>query len=714
MDVAAPAPARPDSLAARLANVHVGLRADLEVTRTMFRGQAAYIVRDPITFQSQQLSPADYESLVSLDGGKTLRAVFLALVERGRATADDEEAFYEFILHLHRLGFLRLPIADDRQVYRRFQAKKVARRKQILASLMFLRVPLINPDRFLDRTVRYVRPLFSWPVFIVWVIFVASAGVTFLQHSGELAQPLEGVLAARNLPLIWLTLVVLKVFHEFGHAYACKVFGGHVPEMGAYLIMMTPCAYVDATASWGFARKRDRIIVSLAGMYVEIAIAAAAVFVWSNTEASLVRSLAYNVIFLAGTITVLFNINPLMRYDGYYVLSDLVEVPNLRARAAAASASLAKRWFLGVPHRSEGGSRLFRAFLTGFGIAGAMYRVTLVLGIAAVIATKVLVLGLSLAGVYVATSVIQLVRKSLQYMWSSHETARIRWRAAIVTALLVIGLPVGAALIPIPATVRAAGVIVAEQEVMLFAPDGGFVEATPAKVGDSVHAGQALVQLGSELRNVAVEEATARVRAAEIRQDALRTTDVGAALAEGDRVRVAEEFRRHAEERRAALTIAAPGDGQLAHVLSEREIGRFVREGEPVALVVSGDWQVRALLTEEQMAAAKPRPGQAVEFRAQAEPGRLLRGVVSNVAPSGHRQIRFPQLTNGGGGSVVVDPATQEATQAYFEVVLSLPPDGDRLRHGMTGDIRLPAGAEPLATRGIRRLQRFIDKLLAS
>lgn len=714
MDVAAPALPRPDSLADRLASVHVGLRADLEVTRSLFRGQAAYIVRDPITFQSQQLSAADYETLVCLDGGKTLATVFRSLVERGRAAPGDEDAFYEFILHLHRLGFLRLPIADDRQVYRRFQAKQAAKRRQTLASLMFLRVPLINPDRFLDRTVRYARPLYSWPAFIAWLVLVASAGVTFLQHRGELAQPLEGVLAARNLPLIWLTLVVLKVFHEFGHAYACKVFGGHVPEMGAYLIMMTPCAYVDATASWGFSRKRNRIIVSLAGMYVEIAIAAVAVFVWSNTETSMVRSLAYNVIFLAGMITVLFNINPLMRYDGYYILSDLVEVPNLRARAAASALSVAKHWFLGMPHRPQSGSRWFRFFLTGFGIAGGMYRVTLILGIAAVIATKVLVLGLSLAGVYIATSLIPLVRKSLQCMWSSEASARIRWRAAIVTVLLGLGLPLGAAFIPIPATVRAAGVIVAEQEVPLFAPDGGFVEATPAKAGDAVHAGEELVRLWSELRNVAVEEGAARVRAAEIRQDALRTTDIGAALAEGERVRVAEELHRHAEERRASLTITAPTDGQLVHVLSERDVGRFVVEGEPVALVALGAWQVRALLTEEQMAATKPAPGQTVEFRAEVEPGRLFRGVVISVAPSGRRLIHYPQLTNGGGGSVVVDPVTQEATQAYFEVVVALPPGGDVLRHGMTGEIRLSAGAEPLATRGIRRVQRFIDKLLAS
>ena len=134
---------------------------------------------------------------------------------------------------------------------------------------LFLRVPLWNPDAFLDRTVGLAKSLFSRPAFLFWALLLLSAGVILIRRWGELTEPLQGLLAAGNLPLMWITLVVLKVFHEFGHAYACKHYGGQVPEMGAYLIVFTPCAYMDATASWGFTSKRERLMEKILDHLVE-------------------------------------------------------------------------------------------------------------------------------------------------------------------------------------------------------------------------------------------------------------------------------------------------------------------------------------------------------------------------------------------------------------------------------------------------------------
>lgn len=382
------------SLAERLGPVQVGLRQDLDVTRHVFRGEPAYVLRDPMTFQSHRVSPEDYRLLVRLDSNRPLQDVFADLVAENVIKPEDEESFYQFIVSLHRLSFLNLPISDEKLLYRRFLAKRRARSREKLMAFLFYRVPLWNPDAFLEQTIGWVRPLFTKWAFLIWLTVMAAAGAVGWLNRAELAEPIHGLLAAQNLIIIWVTLIALKVIHEFGHAYACKHYGGYVPEMGAYIILFTPCAYVDATACWGFSRRRDRLIVCLAGMYVEVFIAALAVFVWAATGPSLVNAVAYNVIFLAGVTTVLFNVNPLMRYDGYYVLSELTEIPNLRQRSSRYLIDTMKRVFVGVKTGERPASRRLRATLLTFGIAAGIYKTMLLVVISALVASKLFFVGI--------------------------------------------------------------------------------------------------------------------------------------------------------------------------------------------------------------------------------------------------------------------------------------------------------------------------------
>ncbi|MCH7701788.1 MAG: hypothetical protein IID37_08875, partial [Planctomycetes bacterium] len=474
MSVATAGP-QPPSPAQALRSVHVGLRGDLEVTRHVFRGQPAYVVRDPMTFQSQRLSPADYDVFVRIDSSQPLGAIFDSLVEQGKVEPTDEDGFYEFVMTLHRLAFLRLPLSDDKILYRRYAARVRARRREKIQGFLFLRVPVWNPDEFLNRTIRFARPLFSWAALAVWLCLLIVAGLVAASQWEALRRPAVGLLTVGNLPVMFGTLVLLKVLHEFGHAFACKRFGGHVPEMGVYLIIFTPCAYVDATACWGFTSKRQRLAVSLAGMYVESIIAAVALLIWASSDPSLLRDVAYNVVFLAGVVTVLFNINPLMRFDGYYILSDLLEIPNLRARASQYVVQELKRHLLGVTADSRPSGRRMRAILISYGVAASIYRVCLTLAIAGLLASKMLILGGILAVLYVGSTVVSLVRRVCVYLWFAKETSAIRRRAVALSILLLVLLPAGLALVPIPAHVRAEGVITSEHATYVRAQSAGFL-----------------------------------------------------------------------------------------------------------------------------------------------------------------------------------------------------------------------------------------------
>jgi len=713
---AAVASASTPRLADRLRPLRVGVRRDLEVTRHLFRGEPAYLVRDPMTMQSHRLDRADYEVFIAIQPDRALGEILADLAQQGVVDRHQEEAFYEFIMRLHQLGFLNLPIVDDALLYRRHVARRQARQREKFLGFLFLRVPLLNPDAFLERTLRFARPVFTWWFFGLWLGLMAAAAFVAAARWDTLVEPLHGLRIVRQLPSLWLTLVALKVLHEFGHAFACKRFGGYVPEMGVYLILFTPSAYVDATAAWSFTRKRHRLIVCLAGVYVESIAAALALFVWASSPPGAVRDAAYGVVFLAGVATVLFNINPLMRYDGYYLLSDLLEIPNLRQRSRQYLIDLLKRFTLGVRNPAAPASLRLRAVLLGYGTASTAYRLTVLLAIAAVVASRMYTAGLILAACFLGSLFVKLLKGLLEYLWHARETQPVRRRAIALSALAIIGVPALIFLVPIPTTVRAAGVLGAEREQVIHARVDGFIEAIPVRAGDRVEPGDTLVAMRNETCAEQVAQASARLEASEIRRRALEAVDPLKAREEGHQVRLHEGDLRRWEQEQAALTVRAGIAGTVASGPPPGDVGRFVPRGQPLALVTAGGWRVSAVLTQEQVSDARPEVGESVVVRAAADASRTWNGTIARITPGGTHRIAEAALTRAGGGDINVHPMTGQAAQPYFEVTIDLPapPAGGRdLRPGMTCRILFAAEPTPVGRTLARRVLRFIDSLSA-
>lgn len=700
-------------LSERLGRVCVGVRRDLEISRHVFRGQPCYIVRDPVTFQSHRLEPDDYHVMMSIDPARPLGEIFGELVEHGYYESDQHETFYAFVLSLHRFGFLRLPISDEKSLYKRHQARVAARARQRIVGFLFLQVPLVNPNAFLERTLPYVRWLYSRAFFAVWLAIVAAAGYVAALNRAALAAPLNGLLATENLPVLWTTLIVLKVLHEFGHAYACKHFGGHVPEMGAYIIMFTPCAYVDATAAWGFPRRLHRLAVSLAGMYVELLIAAVAVFVWAATPPSLINSIAYNVIFLASSVTILFNANPLMRYDGYYILSDLLEVPNLRQRASSYLAAVCKHRLFGVEIPDPPDSWRLRTALIAFGVGAVVYRLMIMLAIVAVIAHKLPFVGYGLGIAYVGFMLYGMVSRLAHYLWFSPETARCRGRAIALSIAVFAGVPIAALALPIPSQVTAGGVVVAQHETTVRAESPGCVEAIAFRPGQRVAAGATLVTLANPGLDEQVAREDAELQAAEIRRAAYEATDAAAARVEAERAAASRAALERAIGRRDTLRIAATCAGRIVSGLRDEDVGRYLVAGEAVATIAAGGWEVRAVLPAEDVALAKPKVGDPAVFVARSAADDRVKGRVRLVQPLASRAVALKALTHVAGGEIPVEERTGTAMQPYVEVLIAFDgPPPDRIAHGQTGAVRLAAPAEPAAAKLYRMLMRFTNRML--
>jgi putative peptide zinc metalloprotease protein len=700
------------SLADRLRNVQVGTRQELEPSRHVFRGLPSYVVLDPVTFQAHQFSIQDYQVFVRLDRQRPLGEVFETLVDEGVLARERENDFYHFIVHLNQLGLLNLPVSNAKTLYARFEKRQAARRRNRILGCLFLRVPLCHPDAFLKKTVRAVAPLFTRGAFVLWLIALVLGVTVVVTRWEEFRDPLGTMLAMKNLPILWILLVTLKVGHELGHAYACKHFGGNVPEMGAYFILFTPCAYVDASAAWGFTNRVHRVVVSLAGMYFESIAALIALAVWCMTGPTAIHSAAHYVIILSTVVTIGFNINPLMRYDGYYIFSDLVNVPNLRQLASAQTIATLKRRLFGIRTRPVTESRKGQLGLFVFGVASALYKFSVLLGICAIIAMKIPAIGLGIGVSYIGTTFWKLGVTLVRYVGWSEEVAPVRFRAVLAASLLLAACPLCLLVLPTPGSVQSVGIVGRGNDRIVRSTGTGFLQEPRVQVGDRVELGTVLC----DLSNIDITSAI-RGKQAEIGRlhgqllEEARSDRCAAVMTER-RLDQAQQERRQLAALEAALTVQSPVTGRITQAEGLEDVGRLVRKGERLAQVSAGPWILNAVATEGALSTSVPQAGDRVEIRLVGHAGPVFHGTVTNLAKAGSRKIDDASLTHLGGGSIAVSEMTMEAKQAFFRITIAIDdPDESVLRHGMTAMATFPGRRTSLGIHLYRRLLQFLNHL---
>lgn len=703
-------------LAQRLSGAVVSLRADLDFSRHVFADGPAYVVRDPINFKTHRFSAADYRILLELTSERPLRDIFESLAAaRVIDRAADEEPFYEFILSLHRLGLLSLPVNDGASLYDRYQRRRAAEARSRWLSILSFRVPICDPSAFLRATAHVVRPLFSLWAVIAWALLMLAAGCVAAARWDELAAPVLSIFQFENLALLWIILVVLKVLHELGHAYACRILGGHVPEMGAMFVIFTPCAYVDASDSWRFPSRKHRIAVILAGMYVESIIGALAMFVWASTSPSLINTIAYQVIILSTVVTLGFNLNPLMRFDGYYLFSDLLNIPNLRQRAEDCLLDWFNRVALGLPMPTLAEGRARAAFLPIFGAASIIYRTMLTLGIAGIVAHKLGIPGLILGVAFAGAALARGSFRALRYLWASPRTAPVRVRAALAGLALAAGALIALAAAPVSLPLTAAGVLDRERVFTARAPFPARIAEVNAAAGDSITAGAPLIRLenpdvqfqpaiaASELRVIEI----GLVRELSPRAGRAPTTP---AIDEPAR-RAAVQRLADAQRRAESLVIAAPHDGVVTEDSLARP-GACVQPGAPLATVVSGGWVARFLVPSEDLQQLRITVGDRATCRAVADPSLSLDGIIQKIAPAASRRIDLFELTDQAGGEIPLVPGTRDAARSYVEITLALDHQPHlALSRSATLKLSLPGTPRTLAAHAARFARRFISDL---
>jgi putative peptide zinc metalloprotease protein len=697
----------------RVADIKPRLRSHARVHRQHFRGELWYVLQDPASGRFHRFTPAAYLVIGLMNGTRTVRRIWETACNRLGDDALTQDEMIRLLAQLHQADVLHADVPPDIEEMAE-RADKIRRRKLAMSLLnpLAVRIPLLDPDRFLTATLPVVRPLFSWLGAILILGFLLAGVTLAAMHWAELTDNIfDRVLVWESLLLLIVTYPVVKALHELGHAYAVKHWGGEVHELGVMFLVFLPVPYVDASSSAAFQEKWRRVVVGAAGIIVELVLATGALLVWLNAQEGLLRAFTYNVMLIGGVSTVLFNGNPLLRFDGYYILADLLEIPNLADRAKRFINYLIIRHVFGVREATSPATTPGEPFwFIAYGIASFCYRLFIVGAIVLVVATKFFVIGVVLA---IWSCVIMIgvpTAKAVWFLFTSPILARQRRRALGISGGLVAALALFTLLVPIPYRTVAEGVVWTPGEAGVFARTDGTVVALLSQPNSIVSRGAPLIELEDPLLAAKVRVLEAAVRELELRRIAVAGSDPLQKQLFEDQLERTKADLDLQRRRQADLIVRSPGDGRFVLRRPNELMGKFAHRGEILAFVAAFDNPVvRLVVAEDALDLVRMRPV-SVEIRLTDQIETVHPAFIQREIPNVSEQLPSLALGTPGGGEILVDPRDPKNPKALTRLLhleLGFKPSFSVAEMGGRVYARFDHGNEPLGVRLYREVRQL-------
>lgn len=697
----------------RVAALRPRLRSQARLYRHCYRGEVWYLLQDPATGRVHRFAPTARLVIAAMDGQRSVEALWHLACRHLGEEAPTQDDMVQLLGQMHGADLLQTDVTPDTaEVFQRSERERKASVRRHWSNPMAVRLPLWDPNLFLERLGALARPVWGRWGALAWFAVVLPALLLLPPHWGELTQNFsDRVLAVDNLLLLWLIFPLIKLLHELGHAFATKAGGGEVHDLGLMFLVLVPVPYVDVSAATVFKSKYHRALVGAAGMLVELFIAALAFYFWLLVEPGMVRAALFNVMLVAGVSTVLFNGNPLLRFDAYYILADLIEIPNLAQRSQRYWAYLAERYLFKLDDaQAPTGSPTAMAWLLVYGLVSSIYRVLVSIGIALFVAGKFFIVGVILALWALASMVLLPLFKALRYLAYSHRLERRRLRAMTVVGCLVSAVLLFMLVVPVPYRSQSEGVVWLPEEAMVRASGSGFFEELLVEPGTRVRLGTPLLRLDDP--TLKAEHALAEARVRELEATYLVEFVASPARAEIVRERLQGEQATlvRLRERLADLTVRAGSDGVFALPQAADLPGRYFRKGELLGYVAERVLsRARVVVTQAEVDLVR-RATAKVELRLAQHLDQVLTGQIVREVPAGEARLPSAALAVAGGGAFAIDPQDSQGTRTFerlFQFDIDLPLDWRQELFGQRVHVRFDHYWEPLAVQWYRSLRRL-------
>ncbi len=710
------APSLPMGQAAE--HLKVKLRPDLIVQPQFYEGMTHYVIKDPIALKYFRFKIEEYFLLQQFDGKQTLQEVKRVFERKYRPQTITVDDLLRFASQLHEAGIALIDSPDQGQALVRRRKKNQWKKVwQFFANILYIKVPVVDPEKLLTGMYPYFRWMYTTG-FIAFSVGMMLAALTLVasQYSTFSARlpDFQSFFNWRTIVYFWCSLAIVKVIHEFGHGLTAKHFGGEVHEMGMLFLVLTPALYCDVTDSWLLPNKWKRIWISAAGIYVELFLASLATFVWWNTEQGLLNSLCLATMFICSVNTVLFNANPLLRYDGYYVMSDYLEIPNLRIKSTQFFAYLFQEKVLGleVPVQSYM-PRSRRTLFVIYAAASYIYRWVVTFSILYFLSQFLKPYKLQSVSYMIAIGslVPLLVMPLYQIVKFTRQPGRMRkvkWMRAGAFAAVTVVLVTMVLLIPTPLRVQGTLVLTAAKPVEIYAEVSGKLVSLDVKDGQFVKEGDVLATLSNPEKQLEylqlVEQAEANhvkgLWSSQSSDPSSRVMMVQAFQAE----EALEPAIAKIEDQKAKLTLIAPMDGQAMGVPGKEVRGQYLKPGKPFfAIANPRKLEAHMILdqTDIDLVKASDEQNKATAWvKVYGTSETTWKSYVSEVARRNREEIP-DELSSTLGGEIATkrDEKTGGAKPltAVYEVIIPIDNPDLLLQPGLRGFAKIDGGHSTLA-----------------
>lgn len=710
--VAAESLTRDQQLWRALQGSHLRLADQVEFSEQIQRGQLWVVVHDPVRNLSYKTTPEIHQLLSALNGQLTLREI---LAHRPELTAifADPSAALNTLAQLLEAGLL---LGDFHYDYAE-EITKHRDKQRTLGRLRWqrpwmLKLPLFNPDASL--TWLYQKTWFIWTRtgLVIWLFTVLVAAILLLDHISHLQQFWSTrFLDPVNLALLLVVYPCLKALHELAHGLTTKKWGGQVYEVGLMFLVFMPVPYVDASASARFTGKYSRMLVAASGVMTELFCAAIALFIWLASDSVLVRDICMNVMIIGAISSVLFNGNPLLRFDGYYVLSDALEIPNLSTRANLYLKSRWQKMVLGVepikltlaPGEKKwlllygvmsGSYRLVLSFIIAFYIAGHYFFVGVLLGVWALILQMVLPLYKGLSGTFASAK--------------THSQQRRFWLVHGVLAMTLYALLF---VVPVRQATDAQGLIAVEGAHQIKAGAEGFLMQTLVHSGDRVTAGQPLAILQNTSLPAELKAVQAQIAEQEVLLSHYLTQDPTQAGFYRDELQRLRQQERDLRDDLANLTVRSAVAGRVEIPQQDNLPGRYLSKGDLIGHVLSPQGYSLVALVPERLGDQLLGDVREIRVKSHSDPHHIYQGADLRPVPLASAQLPDALLGSLRGGGIAVDTSDTTGTralQAYFQVQMSLQLTEYQVPPAGRADVLLIHRSEPTGKRWWRQLRLLL------
>ena len=697
----------------RVRSLKPRLAKDVSVRQHLYRGTPSYVLHRPSTCNYQRLSAATYALLLRLDGNTTVDEVWKQTIRLAGDDLPTQPEMLALLAQLHEADLLSVDTRlDAESLFTRGENLDRRDWRQRHLNPLNIRIALIDPDRIigvLNRGTSGLSGYALWSVFLaslLWAVMVLAPQWSTLRH--EIAT--LDFFSPEQIGLFLAVYPIMKALHEVSHAVMLKRFGGTVHEAGITLLVLIPVPYVDCSAAILLPDKRQRMLISAAGMMCELLLAAIACLIWSVTEGPL-HTIALMVMVIGTVSVLLFNGNPLLRFDGYYLLADAIEVPNLSTRSRQLLIEIGRSLLGRIdPSRRVAANRSERRWLIGYALISGPYRIVLMLSIAYMLSDQYFVFGLTLAAWVVA---VQLLLPGWRIALFIADTIRCgRWRASLAGISLLCLAVAASASVPLPQHTVMDGVVWLPERVQLIAPGHCEVSAELIAPGTFVPVDTPLLRCHDETLASSLSLERSRhaelmaERASIISTDPVRAQVLSSQLAEVN-LRIED-----IEQRRDAELVTAPIDGQFVTLTDETVRGRYFRQGELIGFIVPRHERTARAVIREADISAFDNPPRSVKLQLAADthPRNSYQSSILRRVPEASQRVISAALTSAGGGRLNANGADDGTLvdELVFDIELRWPDAAPSVGVGSRLRVRVEHEPQALLPRTVTLIRRTL------